>query len=261
MGHGEQVGQLNSARLPCSGMRNRPLHEKLAFTIIELMVVIAIIAILVSLLAPALSGAKRKAQSLQCRYKVRQWGLAFKYWTDDNDDLFCYKGTERMPIDRGPNTNAWYNVIPPKMGKDSLTNLYEQKRPPLPHSRTMFNCPTPLTRRAVTNVTKARPWFMYGMNGRLVPTSPSEKVREADLQRPDQTILFTDTHERFVPYATGAYFLARHDLKSSCYFLDGHTESVKSNFLYRTRRTDGSAAREWATNRMVYWFPHPRARR
>lgn len=225
------------------------------------MVVIAIIAVLFSLLAPALGQAKRKAMSLACKSKVRQWGIAFKLYTDDNHDEFPFDGTPSQAIHQGRNKKAWYNVIPPKMSKDSLVELYRQKRPPLPGTRTMFNCPTPVTRRAVTNASPSRPWFMFGMNGRLIPDGGTDKVHEADVSRPDQTILITDTHERNVPFATGGWFLARHDLKSSVYFLDGHSETVKSNVLFRARSVDGSARREWATNRAVYWFPHARMRR
>jgi prepilin-type N-terminal cleavage/methylation domain-containing protein/prepilin-type processing-associated H-X9-DG protein len=242
-------------------MKIRAATQSKAFTIIELMVVIAIIAVLFSLLAPALGGAKRKAMSLACKSKVRQWGLAFKYYIDDNHDALPWEGTHRQAINRGRNTNAWYNVIPQKMGKESLTELFKTKRAPRPGVSSMFNCPITATKRAVTNISTARPWFMYGMNGRITPDGGREKVHEADIARPDQTLLFTDNHERHIPFTTGAHFLSRHDLKSSVYFFDGHVETVKSNVLFRTRQVDANAAREWATNRAVYWYPHAKMKR
>jgi prepilin-type N-terminal cleavage/methylation domain-containing protein/prepilin-type processing-associated H-X9-DG protein len=244
-----------------SRMRSQPPEGRNAFTIIELMVVIAIIAVLFSLLAPALGSAKRKAMSLACKSKVRQWGLAFKFYIDDNNDALPWEGTERQAINQGRNISAWYNVIPPKMGKESLIDLFKDKRAPRPKVRSMFNCPITATKRAVTNISTARPWFMYGMNGRIIPNGSRDKVHEADIVRPDQTILFTDNHERHIPITTGAHFLARHDLKSSVFFFDGHVETVKSNILFRTRQTDGSATHEWATSRTVYWFPHSKMKR
>ena len=63
---------------------------KKGFTLIELLVVIAIIAVLMGILMPALSRVKRQAQNMTCRAHLKQWGLIYKFYTDENDNKFPY---------------------------------------------------------------------------------------------------------------------------------------------------------------------------
>jgi len=54
------------------------------FTLIELLVVIAIITVLMGILLPCLQGIRRRAGTAACQARLRQWGIAFKMYTDEN---------------------------------------------------------------------------------------------------------------------------------------------------------------------------------
>ncbi len=72
---------------------HRSPAEERGFTLVELLVVIALIALLASLLLPALAGARRSAQGAQCSSNLRQFAIAAQlYWDDHDGAAFRFRG-------------------------------------------------------------------------------------------------------------------------------------------------------------------------
>ncbi len=66
-----------------AGPRSKP-----GFTLVALLVIIAVLAILAAMLLPALAGAHDRARRIQCVNNLKQDGLAFRIWAGDNNDLY-----------------------------------------------------------------------------------------------------------------------------------------------------------------------------
>jgi prepilin-type N-terminal cleavage/methylation domain-containing protein len=62
--------------------------KKHGFTLIELLVVIAVIAVLMGILMPALSMARKQARGAACMSKLKQWGLIWSMYVQDNNNKF-----------------------------------------------------------------------------------------------------------------------------------------------------------------------------
>lgn len=88
--------------------QDRPRHRcalgyrRGGFTLVELLVVIGIIAILISLLLPALNSARRQAQVTACLARLQQIGLGNRLFADAHKGFFPLTGELVGPADGSP---------------------------------------------------------------------------------------------------------------------------------------------------------------
>jgi len=77
------------------------LINRKAFTLIELLVVIAILVLLMALLLPALSRARKQARAVVCEANLRQWGTFMAISVNENEGRFWnpdWKSSANLPM-------------------------------------------------------------------------------------------------------------------------------------------------------------------
>jgi len=84
------------------------MRKRKAFTLIELLVVIAIIALLMAILMPSLQRVKHQAKAVACQSNLREWGLYFSMYTNENNGYF-HKGWNAS----GERPYSWMTVLRP----------------------------------------------------------------------------------------------------------------------------------------------------
>ena len=206
---------------PDRSPRGRRKRERpRAFTLVEIVVVAAILAILVALLVPAGKAAMRAGQDAKCKSNLRQLGIAYFRYAQDHDGFI-------LSDDSSP--NEWTRLIQPYIGHP---NFYSS----LPK---LLRCPASPLR---TNALFWQPDYAANIHGGVfstngLSTSATAGKMLVNQSRPNKVMLFLD----WIPgWAFARVFefsrvnnpsgdkdrVFRHSGKLNAVFGDGHVEPV-----------------------------------
>ncbi len=108
-------------------MTNPLPHHQKGFSLIELLVVVAIIAILLAILIPSLSSARELAKRATCSARIHSWVQASILYAGLNADVLPYEGgaggsgaANNAPV--WNDTSAWWNTLPPVINMPMADN-------------------------------------------------------------------------------------------------------------------------------------------
>jgi prepilin-type N-terminal cleavage/methylation domain-containing protein len=199
----------------------------LAFTLIELLVVIAIIAILTALLLPALSQAQTKARSTHCVSNLRQWGLAFRQYADDNKDFLPRRGQGVQPLAQIDRPEDWFNALPSYFNTQPYQQQFVANGKLNPGASSVFVCP------AATDP-GSNHFLPYGMNMNLCPWNLSQATKVTEVTRPLQVVAMADAPGPYAstfPSAKPYSVLARHARRVNLLFLAGQVNAYAGDYV------------------------------
>jgi prepilin-type N-terminal cleavage/methylation domain-containing protein len=127
--------------MKASARKDRSPPFRGAFTLIELLMVVAILMILASLVLPVLARTRAKAESAQCLSNLRQWGMAYRQYADDNKDCLPRRGQGIQPLALIDRSEDWFNALPGYFGSRSYRQLFAAAQRFHAHTKSVFVFP------------------------------------------------------------------------------------------------------------------------
>ena len=199
-----------------------------AFTLAELLVVIAVIGVLAGTLLSVIQKVQETGRSAQCESNLRQWGVALNLYANDNNGCFPRRGQGVQPLAQIDRPTDWFNALPPYAGQPSLQDAIAAGNAPKPGDRSIFICP------AAAPSTSGQYFLPYAMNMYLSPWIRPQPHSRLQIENPAQLAFLSDgpvAWSSTVPSKLGYSVQARHSGRANVCFVDGHVASFDGAYL------------------------------
>ena len=206
------------------------------FTLIELMVVLAIIAILLSLLLPALGKARKTARQAVCAGQLSQIGVAAKQYSGDNDGYILSASSSVASWDT---LRGYWADLTPYLGIEwdtSDSQAYKTIK-----GQGIYKCPS-------SEVNNPKIWSNSGIGwnpgvGHALKNNGPVKFKYAHVHKPSETAMAGDTEDEGTLNNTGVFESYnganssgtvgdRHFGKANALWVDGHVSSNRQAKMY-----------------------------
>jgi prepilin-type N-terminal cleavage/methylation domain-containing protein/prepilin-type processing-associated H-X9-DG protein len=216
------------------------IRHSYAFTLVELLVVIAVIGILAGLLLPALSRARQNAQSTYCLNNLRQWGVATQVFASENDDL--------LPKDGSPNGTStdegWYNDLPRVLGLPPYKELIWRTNALMRPGSCLWICP------ANPRVSNGNNLFHYCLNEHVNGRGAGKQVRLTSVPHPVRVVWLFDNGKLAAVAQENNVHTNLHRQGAQFTFLDGHARRHRNTEYWDFQKGCGRT-----NNPELIWIP------
>jgi prepilin-type N-terminal cleavage/methylation domain-containing protein len=217
-----------------------PRRRKAAFTLVELLVVIGIIALLVSILLPSLAKARQQGQALKCLANLRSLGLGLQMYANENRQCVPAVNWGASDTVNGHVSAGWlYRTQMTWPFPKPLTPQQAEEGSLYPYVKTLgvYRCPG---HSPDLIIGKTDSVVSYLMNGGLNGYGRTKIYRINQFKATDASIWEADEragsafndgssypNESFLPSAgTTQAYGARHGRYASIGFIDAHAETI-----------------------------------
>ncbi len=119
-------------------LERRQLHGRAAFTLIEVLVVVGIIALIMAILLPSLARAREQSRAAVCLSNLKQQGIGFSGYSGDNKTVLPWAGSFRFSLMEG---KYYLGYGKPEMHNWAVVNIGLLYPKYIGATPAMFYCP------------------------------------------------------------------------------------------------------------------------